>query len=44
MKRITLWFFSGLVGMLTFVSIVNVAGACSWLFYEPEVPTKLRQQ
>jgi len=28
---------------LTFISLVNVAGACSWLFYEPEVPAKLRQ-
>lgn len=43
MKKVPLWLFSGLVSLLTFISMVNVAGACSWLFYEPEVPAKLRK-
>ncbi|NLJ55860.1 MAG: cyclic lactone autoinducer peptide [Firmicutes bacterium] len=43
MKKMSIWIFSGLVSLLTFISLVNVAGACSWLFYEPEVPAKLRQ-
>lgn len=44
MKRITLWLVTALVGILTFASFVNVAGACHWMFYEPEVPAKLRRQ
>ena len=43
MKKMSICIFSGLVSLLTFISLVNVAGACSWLFYEPEVPAKLRQ-
>jgi len=44
MKRLTLWLLTGLVGLLTFVSLASAASACTWMLYEPEVPAKLRRE
>jgi cyclic lactone autoinducer peptide len=44
MKRLALWLLTGLVGILTLVSFASAASACGWVFYQPEMPAKLRRE
>ena len=44
MKMLALWLLTGLVGILTLVSFASAASACGWVFYQPEMPAKLRRE
>ncbi|NLX90441.1 MAG: cyclic lactone autoinducer peptide [Firmicutes bacterium] len=42
MKRTLIWLAGVAVMLLTMIASVGAASACSWMYYEPEVPAKLR--
>ncbi|MGF7186802.1 cyclic lactone autoinducer peptide [Desulfitispora alkaliphila] len=43
MKRISIWLAGAIVGILTVVANAGAASASQMLFYESDVPKKLRR-
>ncbi|NLC11955.1 MAG: cyclic lactone autoinducer peptide [Firmicutes bacterium] len=44
MRALAIRLLVALAGLLTFISMASAASACTWLYYEPEVPAKLRRE
>lgn len=42
MRRILIWAAGAAVTVLTLIACTGAASACHIMFYEPEVPAKLR--
>ncbi len=42
MKKIFVWLAGAAVVMLTIIASTGAASACTVMYYEPEVPAKLR--